>query len=116
MNYLEIYFASGTVLKPSDEPYNLRSKITQANQELANDTESKLSNVPGKVKFDNTVVVLDSFEDVGMILRLFRLQQIILCRYVVYTPFKMHNAHVYLQSAMNTKSMYHLQFHLYKNF
>lgn len=64
--YLEIYFASGTVLKPSEEPYNLRSKIDQANQELANDDESKFPSVPGKVKFDNTVVVLDSFEDIGM--------------------------------------------------
>lgn len=63
----EIYFASGTVLKPSDEPYNLRSKIDQANQELANDKRSQTANnVPGKVKFDNTVVVLDSFEDIGM--------------------------------------------------
>lgn len=63
---LEIYFASGTVLKPSDEPYNLRSKINQANQELSKNYESEFVNVPGKVKFDNTVVVLDSFEDIGM--------------------------------------------------
>lgn len=63
---LEVYFASGTVLKPSDKPYDLRSKIYEANRELANASESKFVNVPGKVKFDNTVVVLDSFEDIGM--------------------------------------------------
>lgn len=63
----EIYFASGTVLKPSDEPYNLRSKIDQANHELANNSSRTVNNVPGKVKFDNTVVVLDSFEDIGMV-------------------------------------------------
>lgn len=67
VNFLEIYFASGTVLKPSNEPYNLRSKINQANQELANENESKFANIPGKVKFDNTVVVLDSFEDIGIV-------------------------------------------------
>lgn len=66
---LEVYFASGTVLKPSDEPYDLRLKIYEANRELANASdESKFANVPGKVKFDNTVVVLDSFEDIGMAL------------------------------------------------
>lgn len=63
--FLELYFASGTVLKPSDEPYDLRSKIHQANRELANDNHSAYDNAPGKVKFDDTVVVLDSFEDIG---------------------------------------------------
>lgn len=67
VNVLEIYFASGSVLKPSIEPYNLRSKINQANQELANDKESTFANTPGKVKFDNTVIVLDSFEDIGIV-------------------------------------------------
>lgn len=66
ISILEIYFASGTVLKPSDKPYNLQSKINQANQELAKNNESEFVSVPGKVKFDNTVVVLDSFEDIGM--------------------------------------------------
>lgn len=55
------------MLRPSGEPYNLRSKIDQANRDLqASDIEpKKFSNVPAKVTFDNTVVVLDSFEDIG---------------------------------------------------
>ncbi|XP_027836975.2 suppressor of Mek1 isoform X2 [Aphis gossypii] len=64
---LEVYFASGTVLKPSDKPYDLRSKIHEANRELENASESKFVNTPGKVKFDNTVVILDSFEDIGTV-------------------------------------------------
>ncbi|XP_022180622.1 probable WRKY transcription factor protein 1 [Myzus persicae] len=66
-DFIKVYFASGTVLKPSDKPYDLRSKIYEANRELENANESKFSNVPGKVKFDNTVVVLDSFEDIGTV-------------------------------------------------
>ncbi|XP_060881648.1 putative uncharacterized protein DDB_G0290989 [Metopolophium dirhodum] len=66
-DFIKVYFASGTVLKPSDKPYDLRSKIYEANRELANASESKFVNVPGKVKFDNTVVVLDSFEDIGTV-------------------------------------------------
>jgi hypothetical protein len=45
----------------------LRSKINQANQELAKDNENTFSNTPGKVKFDNTVLILDSFEDIGIV-------------------------------------------------
>ncbi|VVC26471.1 Hypothetical protein CINCED_3A016877 [Cinara cedri] len=68
-DFIKIYFASGTVLQPSGEPYNLRSKIDQANRDLQTDDAepAKFSNVPGKVKFDNTVVVLDSFEDIGTV-------------------------------------------------
>ncbi|XP_025206522.1 transcription initiation factor TFIID subunit 1 [Melanaphis sacchari] len=67
-DFIKVYFASGTVLKPSDKPYDLRSKIHEANRELANaSAESKLVNAPGKVKFDNTVVILDSFEDIGTV-------------------------------------------------
>ncbi|XP_026814409.1 uncharacterized protein LOC113554662 [Rhopalosiphum maidis] len=66
-DFIKVYFASGTVLKPSDKPYDLRSKIHEANQELANSSDSKFVNAPGKVKFDNTVVILDSFEDIGTV-------------------------------------------------
>ncbi|XP_050535040.1 coiled-coil domain-containing protein 181-like, partial [Daktulosphaira vitifoliae] len=67
-DFIKIYFASGTVLKPSQQPYDLRLKIVDANRQLKNDIIDKDTvSVLSKVKFDNTVVVLDSFEDIGTI-------------------------------------------------
>ncbi|XP_050436481.1 uncharacterized protein LOC126843163 [Adelges cooleyi] len=67
-NFIKIYFTSGTVLKPTQRPYDLRLKMDQANRQLQIDTDQVLpASVSSRVKFDNTVVVLDSFDDIGTV-------------------------------------------------